>query len=76
MRKMLKSSYLANFLFNAITFGTLMSAWEYYDTGKVIVLKQVLQAVFFGAVMSWITVRSYRRAQSKKEEEEKKEDQP
>jgi len=53
-----------------------MSAWEYYDTGKVIVLKQVLQAVFFGAVMSWITVRSYRRAQSKKEEEEKKEDQP
>ena len=72
MRKLLQSSYFANFLFNATVFGTLMSIWEYYDTGTVIIVKQVLQAVFFGAVMSWTTVKAHKRAMSKKEKEDMK----
>jgi len=52
-----------------------MSGWEYYDKGEVIVWKQILQAVFFGAAMSYANITALKRAQNiseKKESDNKK----
>jgi hypothetical protein len=62
--------YLKAFLSYAVIFGVLMTLWEYYDTGNIIIRKQVLQAVLFGAVMSYANIKAIRRARSIGEKED------
>lgn len=68
--KIVTKKYLKSFLLYGLTFGLLMTLWDYLDEGKIDIIKLLFMSVFFGGIMSWTTVTAQKRAirkQGKKE---------
>lgn len=61
-----KILYLKSFLIFGLSFGLLMTLWDYYDEGKVDFEKIVFISVIFGALMSWTAVSTRKNRLNKK----------
>ncbi len=70
MNSRLAKLYVKQFLLYFFIFGALMSAWEYYDSGEVNILKQVVISIIYAALMTWAYVTAKRKARSKKEKDQ------
>ena len=57
--------YLRPFLITGISFGTLMALWDYFEKEKIDFKKLIFLSIFFGAMMSWSTVRTQKRREKK-----------
>jgi hypothetical protein len=68
--KQVTKLYLRSFFMCGLTFGLLMTIWEYIDAEKISIWKQIIQGVIFGAFMSWFTVRSQIKTISKNGKEQ------
>lgn len=53
------------FLAYGLTFGFIMSLWDYIDEGEIIILKTVFMIVFFGGFMSWTSVKNMKKSKQK-----------
>ncbi len=63
MRKM-NRFYLKLFLIYGLTFGLLMTLWDYLDEGKVDIIKLIFMTVFFGGFMSWTTIKNLKKTKT------------
>jgi len=64
MRK-INRFYLKLFLIYGLTFGLLMTLWDYLDEGKVDIIKLIFMTVFFGGFMSWTTIKNLKKTKIK-----------
>jgi len=62
--------YLKSFILYSILFSLILAVWEYHETEQLNVLKQIIQGVFFGTLMSWITVTAQLKSISKQEDDD------
>lgn len=51
--------YLKLFLISGLSYGLLMSLWDFLDEGVVYIWSSLFQAAFFGSIMSWITIKAH-----------------
>jgi len=63
--KELTKIYLKLFLSYGLIFGFLMSLWDYINKGEISFLNIVLDIIFFGGFMSWISVKSMKKSKQK-----------
>lgn len=54
--------YLKLFLISGFSYGLMMSLWDFLDEGTVNIWSSLFQAVFFGSIMSWITIKAHENA--------------
>ena len=64
MRK-INRIYLKLFLIYGLTFGLLMTLWDYLDEGEIDIIKLLFMTVFFGGFMSWTTIKSLKKTKIK-----------
>ncbi len=57
--------YLRLFLIYGLTFGFLMSLWDYMVDREINFLKSIFMIVFFGGFMSWTSVKSMKKSKQK-----------
>lgn len=57
--------YLKLFLAYGLTFGFLMSLWNYIDDGEINFLKTIFMILFFGGFMSWTSVKDMKKSKLK-----------
>ena len=72
--KIVAKKYFKSFLLYGLTFGLLMTLWDYIDEGKIDIIKLLFMSVFFGGIMSWTTVTAQKRAITKQGKKELTED--
>ncbi len=63
--KIVTKIYFKSFLLYGLTFGLLMTLWDYIDEGKIEIIKLLFMSVFFGGIMSWTTVTAQKRTITK-----------
>ncbi len=56
--KAITTIYLKLFLVYGLTFGLLMSVWDYIDEGEINLWKTAFLILFFGGFMSWTSVKN------------------
>src|SRR5690554_5447791 len=64
MRK-INRIYLKLFLIYGLTFGLLMTLWDYLDEGEIDIIKLIFMTVFFGGFMSWTTIKNLKKTKIK-----------
>lgn len=60
--KFITKLYLKNFLIVGISFGLIMSLWDYFDNETINIWKLVFQSALFGGLTSWSNVTAVKRS--------------
>jgi hypothetical protein len=63
--KKINRFYLKLFLIYGLTFGLLMTLWDYVDEGEIDIIKLIFMTVFFGGFMSWTTIKNLKKTKIK-----------
>jgi hypothetical protein len=61
----MKKTYVKLFLAYGLSFGILMSLWDYINDGGIEYVKIAFMILFFGGIMTWTSVRSMKRFKRK-----------
>lgn len=61
----MKKIYSKLFLLYGLTFGFLMSLWHYINEGEIDFTELIFMIVFFGGIMSWFNIRSWKNLKLK-----------